>query len=73
MRDFLNETFENQWIEWDGPTTWPSCSPDITPLDFLWGYIKTRVYVTLVADCDELMGRIRAGVSTVTEDMLQNT
>ncbi|GBN28044.1 hypothetical protein AVEN_71911-1 [Araneus ventricosus] len=34
VRDFLDETFPDRWIGRDGPTLWPPCSPDITPLDF---------------------------------------
>ena len=43
------------------------------PLTFLCGFIKDRVYITTVADCDELKAGIQAAVATVTEDMLQNT
>ncbi|GBM20964.1 hypothetical protein AVEN_253749-1 [Araneus ventricosus] len=72
--DFLNETFPERWIGRGGPTTWPPCSPDITPLDFFfWGYIKDRVFATPTADVEELKARIQAAVCTVTEDMLKNT
>ena len=74
MRDFLDETYSNLLIGRDGPTLWPPCSPDITPLKFfLWGYIKDRVYTTPVEDCDKLKTRLHAAVGTVTEDMFQNT
>ena len=45
IRQFLNETFSDQWIGRDGPISWPPYSPDITLLDFfLWGYVKNIVY-----------------------------
>jgi len=41
-------------------------------VDFLWGYVKDRVYVPpLPATVDELQERIPAAVNSVTPDMLQ--
>ena len=41
VRQFLNDTFPERWIERDGPIPWPPRFPDITPLDFfLWDYVK---------------------------------
>ena len=41
VRQFLNDTFPERWIERDGPIPWPPRLPDITPLDFfLWDYVK---------------------------------
>ena len=38
---------------------WPARSPDLTPLDFfLWGYLKSKVYVTPPRDLLYLRGRI---------------
>jgi hypothetical protein len=31
---FLNQQFQNRWIERQGPLAWPSRSPDLTPLDY---------------------------------------
>ena len=72
--DFVNETFPNRWIGRNGPTPWPPRSPDITPLDFfLWGYVKDRVYRTPVRDVETLQSRIIEVLSTVNEEMLENT
>ena len=65
--------FRIRWVGRNVPTTWLPRFPDITPLDFLWGYIKNRVYAAPVAVCDELRARIQAVVGTVTEGMFQNT
>jgi len=55
---FLDATFPNRWIVKDGPTPWPSRSPDITPLDFfLWGYVKDKVFSTPVPDTTNLKGK----------------
>ena len=34
VRQFLNETFSDRWIERDGPISWPPRLPDIAPMDF---------------------------------------
>ena len=74
VRDFLNETFPNRWIGRNGPTPWPPRSPDITPLDFfLWGYVKDRVYRTPVRDVETLQSRIIEVLTSVNEEMLENT
>ena len=57
VRTWLNEKFNGRWIGRDGPISWAPCSPDLTPLDFfffLWRYIKTKVYKTLVNDIANL-------------------
>ena len=55
VRQFLNETFPDRWIERDGPIPWPTRSLDITPLDFfLWGYVKDIIYQTKVRDINDL-------------------
>jgi len=70
----LDATFPNRWIGRDGPTPWPSRSPDITPLDFfLWGYVKETVFSTTVPDITNLKARITDAFATITEDMLVNT
>lgn len=36
-----------------GSVEWPLSSPDLTPVDFLWGYLKDKVYSTKPAKVDE--------------------
>ncbi|KAJ4434230.1 hypothetical protein ANN_22778 [Periplaneta americana] len=59
----------------NGPTRWPPRSPDITPLDFfLWGYVKNKVYTGhKIRDLQQLRGRIRDAVNSVTPEMLRKT
>ena len=59
VRDFLNANFPDMWIGRGGPLAWPTRSPDLTHLDFFWGFVKNVVYhgdrpTTL----EELRGRI---------------
>lgn len=43
----LKHCFPNSFISRFGDILWPPRSPDLTPCDFfLWGYLKSRVYVT---------------------------
>ncbi|GFS58666.1 transposable element Tc3 transposase [Trichonephila clavipes] len=42
----LKDTFGDRLISHIGPLNWPPRSCDLTPLDyFLWGYVKSLVYV----------------------------
>jgi hypothetical protein len=44
VRQHLNHTFGEKWIECEGPVNWPARSPDLNHLDFwLWGHLKTLV------------------------------
>lgn len=48
VRDFLNEQFENQSIERNGPIEWPPRSPDLTSPDYhSWGFLKGVIYYNL--------------------------
>ena len=40
------------------PVVWPSRSPNLNPLDYLWGHLKSMVYATSVDTIDELTQRI---------------
>jgi hypothetical protein len=43
IRDFLDRTFPNRWIDRHGPIDWPARSLDWTATaSFLWGLIKDR-------------------------------
>jgi len=45
--------------------TWPSRSPDLTPLDyFLWGYIKALINTSPVDSEDDLIARIVEAAAT---------
>ncbi|PSN54046.1 hypothetical protein C0J52_14568 [Blattella germanica] len=74
VRAYLNQRFPNRWIGRGSPQTWPSRSPDLTPLDFFaWGFIKAQVYhQTKVRDLHDLKNRIREACAAITGNMLSN-
>jgi len=39
--NLLQETFDERIISRNGP--WPPRSCDLTPLDYLWGYVKSML------------------------------
>lgn len=73
VRDYLNEKFPLRWIGRMGPIAWPARSPDLTPLDFfLWGYIKTKVYIKNPQNIDYLCTLIREECAKISNDILKN-
>ncbi|GFV40156.1 uncharacterized protein TNCV_3953531 [Trichonephila clavipes] len=53
---------------------WPPWSPDLTPADFwLWGYLKSHVYLSGSSSLLELKDAIRREVSTIHPDMLHSS
>lgn len=59
VRARLRAVFGEKVVSRGHQTLWPARSPDLTPCDhFLWGYIKSKVYITPPADLQELRRRI---------------
>ena len=58
VRNYLNVVFNNRWIGRRGTIEWLARSPGLTPLGFLWGYLKSKVYATKQQDLDDLRQRI---------------
>lgn len=73
VRQFLNNCFPGRWIGRRGFIEWPARSPDLTPLDFfLWGYIKSKVYVNRPQNLQDLKDRIRHEMSLITPQVIRN-
>lgn len=73
VRDFLDNCFPRRWIGRRGPIEWPARSPDLTPLDyFLWGYLKSKVYVNRPQNLAELQNRIRDEMRRISPEMIEN-
>ena len=73
VRHYLSEVFPNRWIGRRGTIEWAPRSPDLNPLDyFLWGHLKTKVYVTRPENLDELMQRLTYEIRQITPDMIRN-
>ena len=56
-----------------GDIPWPPRSPDLTPCNFsLWGYLKSRVYVTNPTNLQELRNNIYHEIAELSQDTLYN-
>ncbi|GFY08979.1 transposable element Tc3 transposase [Trichonephila clavipes] len=70
--DLLKDTFGDRLISRFGPVNWPSRSCDLTPLDyFLWGYVKSLVYVDKPQTLDHLEDNIRRVMTDIRPQMLE--
>lgn len=66
VRRWLDEHYPNRWIGRNGPISWPPRSPDLNPLDFyLWGYLKSLVYVTEIDTREDLLQRINVAANHI--------
>ncbi|GFT26088.1 transposable element Tc3 transposase [Trichonephila clavipes] len=70
--DLLKDTFGDRLISRFGPVNWPPRSCDLTPLDyFLWGYLKSLVYVDKPQTLDHLEDNIRRVIADIRPQMLE--
>ncbi|GFS50399.1 transposable element Tc3 transposase [Trichonephila clavipes] len=70
--DLLKDTFGDRLISRFGPVNWPPRSCDLTPLDyFLWGYVKSLVYVDKPQTLDHLEDNIRRVIADIQPQMLE--
>ena len=57
-----------------GDLEWQARSPDLIPCDFyLWGYLKSRVYVNRPRSLQDLQANIREEIANIPADTLVNT
>lgn len=55
----LSRVFRHQLVALGHQVEWPPRSPDLTPMDFfVWGYLKSQVYVTPPQNLQDLRQRI---------------
>lgn len=78
VRNWLNEHFPGRWMgrgaDGDSNIAWPPYSPDLTPPDFfLWGFIKSKVYTTQVADLAELRARIITAFANLPQEFVDRS
>jgi hypothetical protein len=53
---------------------WPSRSPDLIPLDFfLWGHLKSRVYINRPNNLQDLIERIRHEMILLSPQIIKNS
>ncbi|GFT65909.1 DUF4817 domain-containing protein [Trichonephila clavipes] len=74
VKTFLIQTFgEDRIVRRRCRYPWPPRSPDLTPADFwLWGYFKSRLYLSGPSSLSELKDTIRREVSSIHPDMLHS-
>ena len=60
-------------ISKNGDIPWPPRSPDLSPCDFfLWGYLKSKVYIDKQRIIPELKEAIRLKIAAIPGTMLEN-
>jgi hypothetical protein len=63
----LREIFGQKVISKRGDIHWPPRSPDLTPMDFyLWGYLKSKVYISNPVSIEELKENIREEMQNIS-------
>ena len=72
--DWLNLNLPQKWIgrvnSQDTNIPWPARSPDLTPMDFfVWGYIRSKVYVRNYENMTDLKALIVAAFQELTTEM----
>ncbi|GFW23133.1 uncharacterized protein TNCV_3802331 [Trichonephila clavipes] len=68
VRSALDTAYPGRWIGRGGPVNWPAHSPDLSCLDFfLWGYMKSLVYVSPVDSNEALFARIAVVAGDIRE------
>jgi hypothetical protein len=67
----LKQMFPGRLISLRGDVTWPPRSPDLAPCDFfLWGYLKSKVYINRPNTLEDLRNNIEAEIGRIPVDML---
>ena len=72
--DFIDRQFQGSDLTLNSRRgrEWAPRSPDLTPLDyFLWGYLKSKVYVPRPANINELKRRITTEFNSIPADMIR--
>ena len=70
VRNLLDETFPDKWIDRRGPIEFPPRSPDITPMDFfVWVVIKDSVYSRKPRSVEDLRQFVIDAVTNLGHDL----
>lgn len=70
--NFLRDNFPDRLISRFGDFSWPSRSPDLTAPDyFLWGYLKSKVYIAKPRTIVELKHQIVEEIRNIDVSLLQ--
>lgn len=70
-KEILGRYFPGRVISQGFGVKWPPRSPDLSPADFwLWGYLKSRVYLQKPKNLTDLKNSISLEVRKLTSDQL---
>ena len=70
--NMLGTVFPEHVVSQNGNVQWPARSPDLTACDyFLWGFLKSKVYVTMPRNVNELKHRISEEIRAIQPDLIQ--
>ena len=68
----LGTVFPEHVVSQNGNVQWLARSPDSTACDyFLWGFLKSEVYVTMPRNVNELKHRILEEIRAIQPDLIQ--
>jgi transposase len=74
VKTFLKDRFGDDIISRHFPQPWPPRSPDLNPCDFfLWGHLKSRVFLHDPKSVDELKRAIQLEILRIDGDVLVKT
>jgi len=69
----VRQMFPQHVVSRFGDAPWPTCSPHLSACDFfLWGYLKSKVYVRKARTLDDLKVSIREEIANLPQEMLVN-
>ena len=68
----LNEKFPGCIISRNSEVNWPSRSCDLTPLDFLRGYLKSKVYANKPTTVQQLKDEIRRHIGEIADELCRD-
>ena len=67
----LQQLFLDRIISLGRDHEWPPKSPDLTPLGFfVWGYLKSKVFLTQPANLADLLQRITMKAAQIPQDTI---
>lgn len=70
--DLVRDAFPGRVISRFGDLPWPARSPDLTSPDFfLWGFLKSRVYVNKPQTLAALKENIRQEITNISQEVLR--
>ena len=74
VREFLNNSFNNNIIGLNYTINWPARSPDLSPNDFFhWGHLKSKIYSgRKFHNLEQLKHAIQAECNNISRKQLAN-